>query len=1029
MNSKYIKIAFLLVLSILTLHFEKAHSNNLESGLEINQEEDKKVSGKVVDETGEGVSGASIIVKGTTEGTVSDIEGNYELQVPEDGTIVVSFIGYYTQEIIVGNRFVVDVTLVPDAQQLEEVVVVGYGTQRKSDVTGSVASVKAATLQRIPLARADESLQGQVAGVLIQNNDASPNADISIRIRGVSSINGGNNPLVIVDGIQGTNLRDIHPNDIASIEVLKDASATAIYGSRGASGVILVTTKAGKSGKPVVTYSGYGSVSQVRKKLDFMNAGEYATVINANRLARSLPAVFTDEEIANFNQTEGTDWQDEIFRNAYLHNHHVNISGGSDKISYSISGDYLKTEGVVINSSFEKYSFRPNFVINISEKLKLTLNTFASWSTDHPILLNSRDREGSPIYAASLFAPTKPVFEDDGSYSQPGGGYGPNTEYNPLALASEPIRDNLEYKFFVSPVLEYEIIDGLKISTSASHQLVTNNDGRYINEGIVNGDESDRQASVYNNRWNSFQNTNIVSYEKEFDDHRLKFTGVYETQRQVNDERSGSGSNFLTNAVSYNRLDLAKLPGVPFSERTEQTLRSFMGRVNYSFDERYLITLTGRRDESSVFAKNNKSAFFPSVAFGWNVTNETFLKSSQLIDNLKVRASYGMVGNQAIRPYQSLSKFAGGSNFSFDGGSTTTGLNLDPQAPNDDLKWESTTQLNFGVDLELLSGKLSLVADYYQKNTTDLLLSRALLRASGFQTQLVNAGEVENKGIELYLSGYPIQSDDFTWHTGLTLAKNKNKVVDLNDGETEIPLGGAGLPGFSDAVWIEKGKSIGQIRGYEYVGIWKSDETILAGAYEVTPGSPKYVDQNNDGLIDENDIVDIANTLPDYTFGWNNTFSYKNFDLNILVQGVQGNDIYNIGRSRIESNDTGVSPKLLNVWSVDNEDADVPGHNALGGNRNDSRWVEDGSYLRVKNISLGYTLPSSIIEPLGVSSVRIYATGTNLLTFTDYSGYDPEANNAREISPSRGAADPYAGIDHATFPSQKKYTLSLDIKF
>lgn len=982
--------------------------------------EEIKISGKVTDENGEGLPGASILIKGTTNGTTTNLDGDYSILVHEESILTFSFVGYLKQEIVVGSQSMIDLQMTPDAELLDNVVVVGYGTQKKSDITGSVSSVKAETLQNIPLARADEALQGQVAGVRIQNNNAAPNAAVTIRIRGVSSINGGNNPLIVVDGIQGVNLRDIHPNDIASIEVLKDASATAIYGSRGASGVVLVTTKKGKSNKPTVTYNAYGSLTQVRNKLDFLSASQYAEVTNANRLARDLPMVYSDDQITEFRQTRGTDWQDEIFRNAYSHNHHITVSGGNEDMTYSIAGDYLETEGVVLGSSFKKYSLRPNFSADISDKLKFTLNSFVSWSTDHPTELNSRDREGSPIYAASLFPPTKPVFNTDGTYSQPGGGVGPNTEFNPVALALEPVRDNLQNQLIVSPTLEYEIIEGLKISSSASHQLITSNNGRYINEKIVNGGEAERQASISNSRWNSFQNTNIISYEKEFDSvHKLQLTGVFEQQRQDFTSNWSGSREFLTNSVLYNNLSLGADPSIPSSWRTEQSLESFMGRINYSFASKYMLTLTGRSDASSVFAANNKRAFFPSVALGWNVSNETFMENVEIISNLKVRGSYGEVGNAAISPYQSLAQLVTGSNFSFDGSGVTSGINLSTQASNPDLKWETTKQSNIGIDLELFGGRLSMVADYYKKNTTDLLLSRALLQASGFQSQLINTGEVENKGIELHLFGNPIVGD-FKWNTGLTFSKNENQVISLNDGETSIRLGGAGLPGFSDALRIEEGQSIGLVKGYEYAGVWKSDEAVLAAGYGITPGSPKYVDQNNDGIINNDDVVNIANTLPDYTFGWNNFFAYKNFDLSVLIQGVQGNDIYNIGRSRIESNDSGTSVSLLNVWTEDNENTDLPGHNALGGFRNDSRWVEDGSYIRVKNISLGYALPASILGSLGVSSARIYATGTNLFTHTNYTGYDPEASTNVD---SRG------GIDHSTFPSQKKFTLSLDIRF
>ncbi|MCG8308541.1 MAG: TonB-dependent receptor [Cytophagales bacterium] len=989
--------------------------------LMVTNNDETTITGIVTDDNGDGLPGVTIMIKGTTIGTTTDVNGNFTINATQEATLVFSSVGFVSEEIEVGNRTRIELTMAPDITALEEIIVVGYGTQKKSDITGAVASVKPDDLKSIPLARVDETLQGQIAGVYVQNNDASPNANITIRVRGVSSINGGNNPLVVVDGIQGLQLNDIHPNDILSIEVLKDASATAIYGSRGASGVILVTTKGGKSNKPTLTYNGYVAVSQVAKHLDLMNAGQYAEYTNENRIARDLPPVFTQEEVDRYKTEGGTDWQDEIFQNGWSHNHHLTVSGGNDNVLYSIAGDYLKTEGVVIGSSYERVSFRPNFTINLSSKLKLSVNSFASWSMDHPTMLNNRDREGSPIYAAALFPPTKPIFNEDGSYAQPGGGVGPNTEYNPVALAMEPIRDNVLDQYVVSPSFDYEIIDGLNLNAGLSYRLLNATNGRYINENIVNGDEKDREASIYSYRESFLQNTNMLTYQKDINDkHSLHITGVYEQQKNIYTDSWAESRDFLTNAVLYNNLALGADPGVPASYRVDRSLQSFLGRINYSYDSRYIITLTGRADASSVFAENNKWGYFPSAALGWNISNEAFFENSKVLTDLKLRASYGRVGNQGIEPYQSLAQLETGTNFSFNGTDVTTGLNLSTRAPNPDLKWETTEQFNVGLDMGFWEGRMSLIVDLYKKNTHDLLLERALVQASGYQSQLVNAGEVENKGVEFTLSGYVIDRGSFQWNTNLNFAYNKNTVLQLNDDEDQVKLFGAGLPGFSEAIWIEKNQPIGLIKGHEFAGVWKSDEALLAAVYGVEPGSPKYIDQNKDGIINGEDIVNIGRTYPEITFGWNNTLTYKNFDLNFLIQGVEGRDLYNIGRSRYESGDHGTSVKLLEAWTEENEDTEVIGHKAYGNIRNDSRWIEDGSYIRLKNLILGYNVPSEVFKSSFISSIRVYASGTNLITLTNYSGYDPEASNS---------IDAWGGVDHASYPSQKRYTLGLDIRF
>lgn len=971
----------------------------------------------------EPLPGVTILLKGTDNGVVTDFDGNFSIEAPLDGVLRISYIGFKTEEVAIDNNLMLSIKLEIDVTSLDEVVVVGYGTQKKSDITGAVASVKVSELQSIPTARVDEALQGRVAGVMITNNDASPNPDVSIRIRGVNSINGGNNPLIVIDGVQGGDLGQIHPQDIQSMEVLKDASATAIYGSRGASGVILITTKKGKEGKPTITFNAYTTIDEVSNKIDLLNAPQYAQYINQNRVDRNLPLVYSPEEITDFETNGGTDWQNEIFRTGNSENYHLNVAGKNDHIAYSFSGDYLNSEGMVIGSSYKKGSQRSSVSINLGKKVKLNFDSFLSFSEDNPTELNSRDRQGSPIYSGQIFSPTKPVYNEDGTYSQPGGGAGPNTEYNPVGLALEPIRDNYSNRIAISPSLLWNIVDGLSYNVSASYSLIDNENNFYYNEKVVNGSDSDREASIYDSKWSNFQFTNVLTYEKVFKEkHRIKLDAVYEQQNGSFNENYSSARDFLTNSVTYNNLELGASSGIPYSFKSEQSLRSFMGRINYSFKDKYSLTLTGRSDAASVFAENNKQAFFPSVGLAWNISNEEFLQESNTIDNLKLRLSYGEVGNAAIQPYQSLAQLVTGSNFSFNGGELTTGVNLSTRAPNPDLRWETTETFDVGIDLMMYNGRLSLIMDYYDKNTTDLLQERAIKNASGFQTQLVNAGEVKNTGYEISLSGTPVLNENFVWDTGITFSQNKNEVISLMDGEESIRLGGAGLPGFSDAVWIEVGEPIGLIKGLEYNGVWKSDEEVLAAVYNVIPGSPKYVDQNNDGIINDDDIVNIANAQPNYFFGWNNSFKYKNFDLGIFINGVQGNDIYNIARSRTEDKDDGTSSNLLNIWTPTNEDTNVPGNNALGDYRNSSRWVEDGSYVRLKNVTLGYNFANLIPEKSGISVLRLYLTGTNLYTITDYSGYDPESNNSNGV-------DTFAGIDLASYPSQRRFTIGFDIKF
>ncbi len=984
-----------------------------------------------IEDSDEPLLGVSVILKNTSIGVVTDFDGNFSINAPADGTLVFSYVGFLTKEVPVNNKTNLQVTLREDVTELDAVVVIGYGTQKKSDLTGSVATVKTSEIQRIPLARTDEVLQGQVAGVEINNNDASPNGNVSIRIRGASSISASSDPLIIVDGLQGAVLSDVHPNDISSIQVLKDASATAIYGSRGAGGVIIITTNKGiKGSKPTLKYNTFTTIQTIRKKLDLLSPGQYAQFINENRAARSLPLPFSNDEIAGFDAGGGTDWQDEIFRTGISVNHYLNVSGGSDNTSYSISGEFLETKGIVVNTGFRRFSFRPNISMSLNDKLKLNFYSSINLSKDNPILLNTRGQQGSPIFAAFRFSPTRPVFNPDGTYSQPGDrGVGPNTEFNPLALAVEPIRDNYSNRLVLNPYIEYELVKGLKASVSGSYQLIDDEFNFYNNERIINGNNSDREAFITNSKFTSFQNTNNLTYKVDLGNHNLTLTGVFEQQKSSFNINGGGGRGFSSNSTTYNNLGLAETPVPAFSNVEEQSLESYLGRFNYSYDDRYLLTFSARSDAASVFAENNKRAFFSAVAGAWNISNEKFLVNSKVIDNLKLRGGYGEVGNAAIQPYQSLAQLQTGQLFSFNGTTVINGANLSPQAPNPDLKWETSEQFNVGLDLSMFNGRFSLTADYYEKNTSDLLLQRTLTQASGFQTQLINAGSVENKGLEILLSAIPVRTKSFEWNSTVIFSKNVNEVTSLDNNETELLVGGAGLPGFQQSIWLEVGQPIGLIRGFEYDGVYTSDEELLANLYGVTPGSPKYVDQNNDGQINNEDIVNIANALPDFNFSWNNTFKYKGIDLNVLVIGVEGKDIYNIAQSLIEDPVEGTGINLLNVWSPSNENTNIPGHNAQGIRRNSSRWVEDGSFIRVKNITLGYNLPLSLTQSLGISSIRVYATGTNLFTITDYSGFDPESNNAGDlITRNQNNRDTFGGIDLASYPSQKRYTLGLDVK-
>jgi TonB-dependent starch-binding outer membrane protein SusC len=977
-----------------------------------------EIKGKVTNDKDQPIAGASIILKGTGEGTATDENGNFTLLVPDKGgVLVISYVGFETTEVPVSTSGNINVKLKQKESTVDEVVVVGYGTQRKSDITGSVASVKTKDIAQNPLNRVDQALQGRVPGLLVQNNNGAPSPSVSIRIRGVSSVNGGNNPLVVIDGLQLGSLGTLDPNDVESIEVLKDASATSIYGARGSNGVILVTTKKGKKGIPAVAYNGYFGFDQIHKKIDLLNAEQYALTVNARRADVGLADIFSASDIAGF-KTKSTDWQDAIFRQAFSQNHQLSLSGANDNTSYYISGNLNKTEGIIKGSSLDNYSLRSNVKTQVNRKISLGLNLFLNHRRNHPTSGNDA------VTAALQFAPVKPIYNPDGTYSKPGGGYGPSTTNNPLALAVEPIIDNLGNATNVATELEYKISRDFKLSIQGAYQGSTTESSSYVNSKAT-GNAGTESATIGNTNFLMLQNTNMLTYEKRFQKHSLNVTGVVEQQYIKSNESTAGSKNFLTDAVTYNNLSLGANPQIPSSNAFTTRLLSYMGRINYAYDNRYSLTLTGRYDGSSVFGDENKWGFFPSAGLAWNMTNENFLQGlKKTVSSLKLRASYGVVGNQAIGPYRSLASLNNNLAYVIDGTAISVGVGLGRLA-NPDLKWEKTAQLNIGLDAEFLKGRINFVADYYNKKTTDLLFSVSLPQIGGGSLfALRNVGAMENKGVEFYLGGKPVVKG-VTWETGFTLSINRNKVTELYRGLTKLNINTFILPGFGNPLWLEVGQPVGLLKGYIFDGVWKTSEAAKAAVYGALPGYPKFVDQNKDNTINSDDITNLGSSQPKFIFGWNNTVSYQNFDMNIFVQGVQGNKLFNVSRVRSERSTAdadATSIRILNRWTPTNENTDVP---SFGGKVYDkdqsSRWLEDGSYIRLQIVSIGYTLPASLLKMAHISSIRIYASGTNLFTQTKYSGYEPESNSF--------GLDTEGGIDLATYPSKKSFIIGLNVKF
>ncbi|QEC75203.1 SusC/RagA family TonB-linked outer membrane protein [Mucilaginibacter ginsenosidivorax] len=1001
----------------------------------------KPISGIVKDENGHNLAYATVTLKGGGQATQTDSSGRFSIAVAPGSVLIFSAVGYEKSQLTIGSKNQYVIVLNSLTGQLGEVMVVGYGTQKKSDLTGSVSRVKGEDLKLLPTQRVDQALQGRAPGVSIQNTDGSPGGNTVIRIRGSNSINGDNSALVVIDGLQGGNLNSLNPNDIASIEILKDASATAIYGSQGANGVILVTTKLGKPGKAIINYTFDGSIANLNNKPKLLNAADYAREINKVRLAQNgngaqPQPIFSDTEIQAFQKNGGTDWVDQVYRTAYTQNHQVSVSGAGEKISYLLSGAYLNQQGILINSGYDRYSIRANFKGDITKWVGFGVNLSTSKEKSNSALFGgSINYPANPVIAAPRFSPTIPVYDASGNYSAAALRYANPTLWNPVASAREPIINNGVIRNNINAYLEFKLLEGLTLKVTGGAILTNVNNYSFYNNKTFSGFLLNGSGNIFTDNNSYFQNSNILTYDKTIHKSHFTITAVAE-QKYTKDLNSTINANDF--AVQQTGIfDVGGAKTLTTASNTyERVINSYLGRVNYIFDNKYLLTASVRADGSSVFGNDNKWGYFPSGSIAWKASEEQFIKKLNIFSDLKFRVSYGVTGNQAINPYQTLAHITSGYNYPYFGTDVNNlGYSITSTA-NPKLKWEKTAQTDAGVDVAILNRRLELTFDYYNKLTTDLLLPRVLPTYSGLSTILDNVGSIRNRGIEFGISGDPFVGK-FSWNTGVTFSANRATVVDLGGiDRIAFASGGTGGQGVgSSFMYLVKGQPYGQMIGYGYKGVWKTSEAAAAAKYGQLPGDPHYDDVNNDGVINANDEKVIGNSMPKFIFGWTNKFSYAHFDLNFLVQGAHGNSIFDISRIALES-PGGTSADLLNRWSPGNENSSIPAiidqaTRASAGlvnkvkipgasaNRN-SRWVEDGSYVRLKNITLGYNLPAGIAQRIHVSNLRIYVSGTNLITITKYKGSDPEVS-------SYTGNDAQFGSDFGTYPQSKIYNIGLNV--
>ena len=1004
--------------------------------------QERVVTGKVTSQDdGTPVPGVNVMVKGTTVGTASDSEGNYRISVSGDNVqLVFSFIGYQTTEVAVGARTTVDVQLPTDVQQLSEVVIVGYGTQIKQDLTGNIAQVKGETIRNLPVQTFEQSIQGRAAGVFVETGNGKLGQGVKMRIRGASSVSADNQPLYVVDGfiITSSNqsstdgatnpLVDINPGDIESIEILKDASASAIYGARAANGVVIITTRRGKSGKTNFTINLFSGVSEETNRRDFLNTAQYVELLREgaknvgaseaddfyigyieSRMTRAgagNPASWNDPSSPDY---VDTNWQNQVFRQGKFNQMDISASGGTDKTKVFASFSYSDQEGIIIGNALERLTGRVNVDHQATDKLTFGVNFSLSRTANKRL---SDDNEFSTPMQIVALMPMTPVIDPrtgllsgalDINTGAPNGNY--PVYYNPLLDDKYAERETVVFRNLGSAYGIYEITEGLTFRSDFGYDLLNQHEERYFgretsrNTGFPNGYGADAWTQVFNYSVNNF-----FQYTKTFNDkHNFEAVLGMSYQQSNRDFSNLQGVNFPSNA--YKDLNAAASIILGDTRESRFSFLSYFARANYKLNNKYLFSLSGRVDGSSRFGEGNRYGFFPAASAGWILTEESFMPEIAALEFLKLRASYGLTGNAEIANFASRGLYAGDAGYGSNGGQRPL------QVPNENLKWEQTAQFDVGLDFGLFNNRINGEIDYYVKNTSDLLLEVNLPATAGYETQIQNIGELKNNGFEIVINSENLVGD-FKWSTNFNYSRNRNEITNLQGQIIEGDF-------LSRAV---EGEPIGIFYGPHYAGV------------DPANGDALYTIVNPDGTRTTTNNVNLATQMkvgdpnPDFIAGLNNTISYKGIDFSFLFQGVFGYDVYNGGGKFMAANGDFLDNQTIDQlrrWQNPGDITDVPQARLFGANgtAESSRYVYEAGYLRLKTVTLGYNLPSSLISKAGFSKARVYVSAQNLMTFTNYDGWDPEVN-----------ADTYAsninqGIDFYSAPQPKTLTFGVNVSF
>lgn len=970
------------------------------------------VKGTIKDATGQGIAGVTIRVKGSAETVQSNPQGIFSIQAAPGSTLIITSVGFQEREVVVGQQSSLAIILTPAENVLEELVVVGYGSQKRSDITGSVASVPKDRLSKIPVNNVMQAIQGAVSNVTVSQASSIPGDAPSVQVRGRNSINARSEPYIVVDGIPLSrtdgSINDINPNDIESVEVLKDPSAVAIYGVNGSNGVILITTKRGMSGKPAIRYSGYGGVENVAHILKPVSAeellkryAEYARMTNTS-LFNGGP-VRNQFEYDNYKNGVTTDWLDAVMQTGVVQNHNVSLSGGSENAKYFVSGDYLDQKGVLLGYNYKRYSFRTNTDFKATKYLSVGTSSF--------IVAHKRDGGRANLLQASAMSPYARMFNDDGSLTQfPM--YSEQLWSNPLLPTTlDPQRRQFNISLNGYAELNfgemYKPLAGLKYKLNAGYSYVPLRSNEYEGETVYNFAGLGR---ITNSETQSYTVENILTYVKDFGKHHLDFTGLYAAKSKYWQEAVATGEVFPNDALGWGNLGAASTQKVSSRADLYRSI-SQMGRLNYGYDSRYMLTLTMRRDGASVFGRNNKYGAFPSAAVAWNIHNESFMQQAKdVVSNLKWRISYGLSGNEAIDIYQT--QFLMNANSMAMNGLSTTALNIRTLMGNDNLQWEKTKGFNTGLDFGLFDGRLSGSIDVYKSSTYDMLLKQLLPKLTGFTEVYANMGKLQNTGLDVTLNTKNIVKNNFNWSSTLVFSRNKNIIKEVY-GDGKEDLGNR---------WFI-GHPVGVIYDYTKVGIWQEDE-IASGANKgwddaAQAGDLKLADRNGDGKISDADRSILGQTAPKWTAGLTNTFTYKDFTLNIFINTVQG-ALRNNPQIGTASDEMGrrSTPAALGYWTPENKSNEW---RSLGNHSNvyGYGFPSNASFTRLKDVTLSYTMPNQVASRLGVGAVTVYGSGRNLYTWTNWLGWDPEA---RDIT--RGSRD-----DGINYPMVRTYVVGVNLTF